>query len=97
MPEMTRDFPTLAAPSIKMFSQGHEEFVKEAQSLLDRSGHDVMALLVNQLNGWIMWEERDLKAHGTHRSVKLRPMLGMLEDMDREGYFKEPYAIVLYH
>lgn len=98
MPDMMRDTTTLAAPSIKMFSQGHEGFVNEPQSLQDRSGADVKALLVNHLHGWIKWEENDLKTHGTHRSVKLRPMLAMLEDMDREGYFEDgPYPIVLYH
>ena len=63
MPDMMCDFLTPATPSIKMFSQGHEEFVKEPQSLRDRSGPDVKALLVNHLNGWIKWEEANMKVH----------------------------------
>ena len=98
LPNTMKDFFTTSAPSIKMFDGGEEEFVKDPKSLQDRIGPEVKALLVSHLNGFIALEQANVEVHGTFRSERLRPLLQMLEDMDREGSFRDgPYPIVLHH
>ncbi|KAL8831620.1 MAG: hypothetical protein Q9191_000771 [Dirinaria sp. TL-2023a] len=98
LPNTMHDFFATAAPSIKMFDGGEKEFVKNPKSVQDRTGPDVKALLVSHLNGFIALEQANVEVHGTFRSERLRPLLQMLEDMDREGSFSDgPYPIVLQH
>ena len=98
LPDHMHDFFTSAAPSIKIFDEGYEDFVKDPKSLQDRAGSDLKALLVNHINGFIALEASNLEVHGTFRSERLRPLLEMLEDLDREASFGDgPYPIVLHH
>ena len=85
MPDMSCGFLTPATLSIDMFSQGHEEFVNEPQSLRDRSGPDLKALLLNHLTGWIKWEEANVKAHVSYPFLTFMSRQHLLQE--RNLYF----------
>lgn len=98
VPDTTHDFLTPAAPLIEMFDGGPEDFVQEPQTLLDRAGPDVKALLLSHVKGFIKDEQDDEALTGGLRVDVLQPMALMLEDMEREGCFEDgPYPVVLHH
>lgn len=98
IPDSMNDVATTAAPSIRLFDDGDEEFMKDPKALQDRAGSDVKALLISHLNGWIA---KDLRHDGEDEAIrapKLRGLLAIVDDLDREGAFVDkPSPIVLHH
>lgn len=97
-PDTMHNFLIPAAPSIKIFDEGPEEFVKKPQSLQDRAGPDLKALLISHIKGFIELELSKVELNGRHRSDRLQPELEMIEQLDRDGCFQDgPFPIVLHH
>ena len=101
------DFRSTIAPSIKIFDEGDEEFIKTLKCLDDRAGPDVKALLRSHLDGWIakelkeQREQEELPAEERFESITIAPLrrqLAMLDALDHECAFKDgPFPIVLHH
>ena len=97
LPKEMHNFFVTAAPTIRLFDEGDEEFIKDQRCLQDRAGPDIKALLISHINGFIEKESKEAFS-GTHRTDRLRPLLSMIEELDHEGSFKDGlYPVVLHH
>ena len=83
-------------PTITIFNEGDEEFVKEPRCVQDRAGPDIKTLLRSHIDGLILKEQ---KADSPELTVPPLEFLSvMVDELDHEGGFKgQPYPIVLHH
>lgn len=96
VPDSMNDFAPTAAPILKPFDEGDDEFMKDPAVLKDRTGVDIKALLVSHLNGWIA---ADIKKEGDDGGIlapKLRGLLDIVEGLDREGALAASQPVVLH-
>ncbi|KAL8791341.1 MAG: hypothetical protein Q9195_005960 [Heterodermia aff. obscurata] len=94
------DFAPLAAafPNVKPFDEGDEEFLENPQVLRDRAGADVKASLISHLNGFIAMDIRKEGEENEFLAPKLRGLLAIIDELDREGAFAAtPQIINLHH
>ena len=100
IPSSMNDFatPAGAIPIIKPFDAGDEEFLENPQVLRDRAGADVKALLISHLNGFIAMDIRKEGEENEFLAPKLRGLLAIVDELDREGAFAGgPQPINLHH
>lgn len=62
-PAFISDFHPSSRPSVNIFNEGEEAFVKEARTVEDRQGSSIKSLLVSHVNGWIAKEHTKLEVH----------------------------------
>lgn len=100
IPSSMNDFatPTAAVPIMKSFDEGDEEFLQNPQVLRDRAGVDVKALVISHLNGFIAMDIRKEGEENEFLAPKLRGLIAMVDELDREGAFAaRPQTINLHH
>ena len=100
IPSSMNDFATLTAavPIIKPFDEGDEEFLEDPQVLRDRAGADVKELVISHLNGFIAMDIRKEGEENEFLAPKLRGLLAIINELDREGAFAaEPQIVNLHH
>ena len=98
LPGIVCDFNITAAPSVSIFNEGDEEFMKDPKVWQDRAGPDVKSLLISHLNGWIQKELKDDEEQNSLTIPSFKKLLGMMDDLDHEEAFKDgPYPVVLHH
>ncbi|KAL8725981.1 MAG: hypothetical protein Q9166_007016 [cf. Caloplaca sp. 2 TL-2023] len=80
---------------IECFDEGDDKFVKGSSVAQDRAGTDLKLLFQSHINGWIAQE---VKKDESFSIDSLRFFLAMIEELDKEGAFKNAsYPIVLHH
>ena len=98
LPNVMSDFCTTAAPSVSIFDKGDEDFIESLQTLQDRAGPNLKALLISHLNGWIARELKDEVQYQSITMPLLRGMLAIIDGLDREGSLRDGrYPVVLHH
>ncbi len=100
MPDSTNDFDATAAPHVSVFDEGDEDYALDPQTVLDRAGTDLKALLKSQINGWIVKERKHTEKYQDGESLTLpcfEKMLTILDALESEGAFNNSTPIVLYH
>ena len=100
IPSSMNDFVTSATaiPVIKPFDESDEEFLGNPQVLRDRAGADVKALLISHLDGFIAMDIRKEGEENEFLAPKLRGLLAIIDELDREGAFAAgPQPINLHH
>ena len=100
IPSSMNDFATSAAavPIIKPFDDGDEEFLRNPQVLRDRTGVDVKALVISHLKGFIAMDIKKEGEENEFLAPKLRGLLAIIDELDREGAFAaEPQIVNLHH
>ena len=99
IPSSMNDFATPAAaiPIIKPFDEGDETFLENPQVLRDRAGADVKALVISHLNGFIAMDIKKEGAGNEFLAPKLRGLLAIIDELDREGAFAARSHIINLH
>ena len=104
LPDTVHNCSLTAPPSIHIFDEGAEEFTKDPNSVQDRQGPNVEALLTNHVNGWVQQTHKDdIEAgpeneHGSFILPGYNNLIRIIEELDHEGAFRDgPYPIVLHH